>query len=179
MCWQFWEPIRYAWKDIKLAELLSGVIDCYAQCEETERDGSMRGRTWWNLIRESTSLSQKIDSPSSALCQWCMGDVRRCYFIVKLTLCSTACFHKQELNKSLCVPGFEVLTAVATKSFIFWNITPCGLVKFNRRFKGNITSVCPVCRLLPFGLFFGILFDPEDGADIFLRKVRLLSHSYM
>jgi hypothetical protein len=32
--------------------------------------------------------------------------------------------------------GFEVLKAIATKSYMFWNITPCSPVKVNRRFGG-------------------------------------------
>jgi hypothetical protein len=34
------------------------------------------------------------------------------------------------------VLGFEVLTAVVIKSSIFWDITPCSLLKVNRRFGG-------------------------------------------
>jgi hypothetical protein len=33
--------------------------------------------------------------------------------------------------------GFEVLTAVVMKSTIFWDITPCSPLKFNRRFGGT------------------------------------------
>jgi hypothetical protein len=33
--------------------------------------------------------------------------------------------------------GFEVLTAVVTKSTIFWDITPCSPLKVNRRFGGT------------------------------------------
>jgi hypothetical protein len=32
--------------------------------------------------------------------------------------------------------GFEVLKAVVTKIYIFWDIRPCSLVKINRRFGG-------------------------------------------
>jgi hypothetical protein len=41
--------------------------------------------------------------------------------------------------------GFEVPTAVAMKSSVFWDITPCGSVKFNWRFRGT-------CRLHLQGL---------------------------
>jgi hypothetical protein len=53
--------------------------------------------------------------------------------------------------------GFEVLTAVVIKSStsIFWDVTPCSHLKMNLRFGGT-------CR---------ILFDPENGDDMFLRKV--------
>jgi hypothetical protein len=33
--------------------------------------------------------------------------------------------------------GFEVLTAVVMKSSIFWDITPCSLLKVNRHFGGT------------------------------------------
>jgi hypothetical protein len=32
--------------------------------------------------------------------------------------------------------GFEAITAVVMKSSIFWDITPCSLLKVNRRFGG-------------------------------------------
>jgi hypothetical protein len=32
--------------------------------------------------------------------------------------------------------GFEVFTVVVTKSIIFWDITPCSPLSFNRRFGG-------------------------------------------
>jgi hypothetical protein len=35
------------------------------------------------------------------------------------------------------VVGFEVLTAVVTKSTIFWDITPCSSLTVNRRFEGT------------------------------------------
>jgi hypothetical protein len=45
----------------------------------------------------------------------------------------------QNPNASLKVRvGFEVLTAVVTKNFIFWDITPCSSLKVNRRFGRNI-----------------------------------------
>jgi hypothetical protein len=34
--------------------------------------------------------------------------------------------------KQTKIGRFEVLTAVAVKSSIFWDITPCGLLKVNR-----------------------------------------------
>jgi hypothetical protein len=33
--------------------------------------------------------------------------------------------------------GFDILTATVMKSFIFWNITNCSLLKFNQRFGGT------------------------------------------
>jgi hypothetical protein len=40
------------------------------------------------------------------------------------------------INSSINV-GFEVLTAVAMKTVIFWNITECSPLKVNRRFGGT------------------------------------------
>jgi hypothetical protein len=36
--------------------------------------------------------------------------------------------------------GFEILTAMAMKSFVFWDTTPCSPLKVNCRFRGT-------CRL--------------------------------
>jgi hypothetical protein len=63
------------------------------------------------------------------------------------------------------------------KSTIFWDITPCSLLKVNRRFGG----ICPLY------LLGGIIIQaknqrvasskqnssegPEDGGDVFLRNV--------
>jgi hypothetical protein len=33
--------------------------------------------------------------------------------------------------------GFEVFTAVVMKSIIFWDMTPCSLLSFNRCFEGT------------------------------------------
>jgi hypothetical protein len=33
--------------------------------------------------------------------------------------------------------GFEVFTAVIMKSIIFWDMTPCSPLSFNRRFGGK------------------------------------------
>jgi hypothetical protein len=74
---------------------------------------------------------------------------------------------------------FEVLTSVVMKSFIFWDITPCSLLKVNRRFGGT-------CHLHLQGLrvsrmkqaarkaarfLVRLPFNPEDGGDMFLRNV--------
>jgi hypothetical protein len=78
--------------------------------------------------------------------------------------------------------GFEVLTAVVMKSSIFWDITQCNPFKVNRSFRKNIspifgveekanqeTSVLATCFHVSF--FLGLIFDPEDGGDMFLRNV--------
>jgi hypothetical protein len=40
------------------------------------------------------------------------------------------------VNREIFV-GFEVFTAVVVKSIIFWDMTPCGPLSFNRRFGGT------------------------------------------
>jgi hypothetical protein len=42
----------------------------------------------------------------------------------------------QRTNNEIPV-GFEVFTAVVMKSIIFWDITPCSLLSFNRSFGGT------------------------------------------
>jgi hypothetical protein len=45
-----------------------------------------------------------------------------------------------EFLYTLLFPGFEVLTAVVMNINAFWNVTPCGLLKFYGHFVG-------ICRL--------------------------------
>jgi hypothetical protein len=41
-------------------------------------------------------------------------------------------------NESIkVVLGFEVFTAVAMKSNIFWDMTPCSPLSYNRRYRGE------------------------------------------
>jgi hypothetical protein len=40
-------------------------------------------------------------------------------------------------NRALQRAGFEVSTAVAMKSYVFWDATPCSTVEVDRRFKGT------------------------------------------
>jgi hypothetical protein len=35
----------------------------------------------------------------------------------------------------------EVLTAVVMKSFIFWDVTPCSLLKVNQSFRGTCSLI--------------------------------------
>jgi hypothetical protein len=51
--------------------------------------------------------------------------------------------------------GFEILTAADMKSSIFWDITSCSLLKDNRHSE----------------FLLGLSLEPEDGGDIFFRKV--------
>jgi hypothetical protein len=64
--------------------------------------------------------------------------------------------------------GFEVLTAVVIKSYIFWDITPCSLLKINRRF-GRTYALLATC--FHAGFLLGLFFGREDGGDMFLRNI--------
>jgi hypothetical protein len=44
--------------------------------------------------------------------------------------------------------------------YIFWDATPCSPIEFNF-----------ACLLLLADCFHGLLFEPENGGDIFLRNV--------
>jgi hypothetical protein len=72
---------------------------------------------------------------------------------------------------------------ILKKSSVIWDITPWSPLKVNRRFgrtcslylQGRISSSC---YLLHAGFLFGLIFDTEDGGDIFLRNVGCLSTNY-
>jgi hypothetical protein len=85
---------------------------------------------------------------------------------------------------------FEVLTAVVMKSSIFWDVTPCSLLKVNQRFGGRCRHHLQGRRKsrarnqldsgrnqLDSG-WQAELFDPEYGGDMFLRNVGCLSTDY-
>jgi hypothetical protein len=56
--------------------------------------------------------------------------------------------------------GKTLKPSVRMKTTIFWDMTPCSPLKVSRRF------------------LLWLFFDPEDGDDMFLRNVRLLSTHY-
>jgi hypothetical protein len=61
--------------------------------------------------------------------------------------------------------GFEVFSTVAVKSAIFCVVTPC----VSEEYSACIFSLSP-----PFaGFFLGLLFDPEDEADLPPKRQRL------
>jgi hypothetical protein len=72
--------------------------------------------------------------------------------------------------------GFEVLTAVIMKSTIFWDITPCSLLRVNRRFGGTY------CLHLQGRRISWARSQHEsrwqDGGDMFFRNVGWLSMDY-
>jgi hypothetical protein len=87
---------------------------------------------------------------------------------VFLELCSKHC--RMHINRD---PAF--------KSPIFWDITPCSPVKVNRSLSGtrrlHLQSSSTLC-LFHAGLLLGLLFNAEDGGDMFLRNIGWLSTNY-
>jgi hypothetical protein len=63
---------------------------------------------------------------------------------------------------------FEVLAVVFMKSSIFWDITPCGLLKVNQCFRETHRLHVQAVLATHFhaGFLLGILFGPEDGDDV-------------
>jgi hypothetical protein len=72
--------------------------------------------------------------------------------------------------------GFQALTAVVMKIYIFWDITSRSPVKVNLRFGGTRRlhpqgrRVSQARNQCVAGSLFGLPFDPEDGSDMFLRN---------
>jgi hypothetical protein len=76
--------------------------------------------------------------------------------------------------------GIEVLTAVVMKSCVFWDITPCSLLKNNRFFGGiyyhlqdrrkrqvrNKRESRWQAFFFHAGFLFDFLFEPDDGGDM-------------
>jgi hypothetical protein len=81
----------------------------------------------------------------------------------------------------------EISTTLTMKNSVFWDITPCSLVKVNSHFLEVYHLHLQVRRksharsrheadskqsyLLHVGFFLGLLFSPEDGGDIFFQKI--------
>jgi hypothetical protein len=79
--------------------------------------------------------------------------------------------------------AFEVLIPVVMKSSIFWDISPCSPSKVNRRFgrtcclylqgqrisqaRNQRKSVATLATCFPTGFLHGLVFDPEDGGNMF------------
>jgi hypothetical protein len=56
---------------------------------------------------------------------------------------------------------FEVPTALIMKSSIFWDMIPYSLLKVKVILKEHIPSI----------IFLGLLFNPEDGGEIYCSKM--------
>jgi hypothetical protein len=76
--------------------------------------------------------------------------------------------------------GFEILKALTMESSVFWIIRPSSPVKVNRLFRGTYRLHSHVRRVGQKRkqneagrdvFLFLLLFDPEDGGDIFFRYV--------
>jgi hypothetical protein len=67
-------------------------------------------------------------------------------------------FKKKTVKLSSHYVGFEVLTAVVTKSSIFWDIMLYSPLEFNQL----------TCYLLLVGFLFGLFFNTEDGGKMSL-----------
>jgi hypothetical protein len=72
-----------------------------------------------------------------------------------------------DLRNNFHYVGFEVYTAVAMKSSIFWDTTPCSPLKVNRRFGGTCRvhvqgrRICSSACYLPSRWFFArLIFRP-------------------
>jgi hypothetical protein len=87
---------------------------------------------------------------------------------------------------------FEVLTAGTIRSSVFKDITQYSSVKFNCCFReidrlhlhGRVVSEerkqheeGSICCVFQVGFYLGLLFEPEDRGDMFLRKVKNTSRS--
>jgi hypothetical protein len=68
--------------------------------------------------------------------------------------------------------AFEVLTAVVTKSSIFWDVTlvvcrkPADISE--EHIASRIRARGSACYLLHPGFYLSFFFDPEDGGPMFL-----------
>jgi hypothetical protein len=62
------------------------------------------------------------------------------------------------------------------RSSIFWDITRCSPLEVNRN-EGTSRSL--LVTWFHAGLLLGLFFDPEDGSNMFLWNVGLLSTDYM
>jgi hypothetical protein len=87
---------------------------------------------------------------------------------------------------SLEIVGIEVFTAVVMKSVILWDMTPCSLSSFNRRFggiyrlhlQGRRNKFSKTQQESRWQACWTYFYDPEDGGDMFFRKVGWNSTNY-
>jgi hypothetical protein len=90
-----------------------------------------------------------------------------------------------DILANILVVRFEILTAVTLKSTAFWDVTQCSLVGVYQRYgemywfhlqdqrvSQASSRKMPVC-------LFGLIFDPEDGGNTFLRNVDKFLPNYM
>jgi hypothetical protein len=66
--------------------------------------------------------------------------------------------------------GFEVLTAKFMKNSIFWNKTPCSLLKINRTFR-TISQARNQREAGRKQNMLSLFFDHEERGEMFLRSI--------
>jgi hypothetical protein len=84
-----------------------------------------------------------------------------------------------QLNMLCSNAGLEVLAAVVMKSVYYileYSAVPS--VEREPNFRRSMLFVASACHLLHNGYLHGLLFDPENGRDIFLRNIGWLSTDY-
>jgi hypothetical protein len=64
------------------------------------------------------------------------------------------------------------------ESSLLWDTTSCSLLKDNRRFGGTCRFSLPTCYLPHADFLLGLIFDPEDEGNIFLRSVCWVPSDY-
>jgi hypothetical protein len=70
-------------------------------------------------------------------------------------------------------PEFTLSYMQDYTSSIFQDVTPWSLLEVNRFFRSR------ACYLLPAGFLLGLLFNLQDGVDIFIQNVGWHSLNYM
>jgi hypothetical protein len=66
---------------------------------------------------------------------------------------------------------FEILIAVVMGIYISWDIIPCSPLEVNWRF-GETFKAGPLLAIYFYScLLIGLIIDPENGGEIFLREV--------
>jgi hypothetical protein len=89
------------------------------------------------------------------------------------------CYRNTNLFDSV---GLEVLyTPVVMKSYVVWDITPCGPLKVNRSFGGTrrprlqgrriSQAILQVSSFFQADFLLGLFFEHEDLGVMFLRNV--------
>jgi hypothetical protein len=112
-------------------------------------------------------------------------------FLQSLEMNARACLKIPSCSASSSYLGFEVPTTLT----VFWDVTPCSLMKSLSKFRRNIMPLSSVmkinlsrkhaitsnkhaaCCLL--SCCFGLLFDHEDGGSTFLRNIGKLLPDYI
>jgi hypothetical protein len=139
-----------------------------------------RPRSSTVCVNKITKLKKKPGPNKGLYSHWCMNKWMKEWMYE---------YRKYDCKESrISSVWSEVSTAEVMKSTIFWDITLCTPLKVNRRLGGKYHL--DLQGLISRGRYkcesrwqahAGIsldLFNPEDGGDMFLRKVGWLSASY-